>query len=80
VKAENAEFLDRNRFHYDCLVKAQYVKHLDGATIDGLVRIVREEFDSGYLINTWCGDCVMNMLKFVYEQYDKINPKVDTKG
>ena len=65
------DFLEANRHHYDLLVRAQYVKHLDGATRDGLLTVIRREFDGRYMSNNWCAECVANMLKFAYEQYDQ---------
>jgi hypothetical protein len=71
MTSESICFLDANRHHYDLLIKAGYVKQLDGATIQGLLAVVRKEWSPGYLINSWCGECVMNMIKFAYTQYDK---------
>lgn len=75
-------FLDANRHHYDLLIRAQYVKQLDYATREGLLRAA-QEFSPGYNANLWCGDCVADMLRRVYEWYDqwKIkNPDVETQG
>ena len=71
MKDENKAFLDANRHHYNLLVNAGIVKHLDGATRDGLLRIIREEFAPNYIASTWCQSCVANILKFAYVQYDK---------
>lgn len=71
MKDENKAFLDANRHHYNLLVNAGIVKHLDGATRDGLLRIIREEFAPNYIASTWCQSCVADILKFAYVQYDK---------
>ena len=71
MKDENKAFLDASRHHYNLLVNAGIVKHLDGATRDGLLRIIREEFAPNYIASTWCQSCVADILKFAYVQYDK---------
>jgi len=63
-------FLEANRHHYDLLIRAQYVKHLDYATREGLLKAA-QEFSPGYNANLWCGDCVADMLRRVYEWYDE---------
>lgn len=71
MKAENRAFLDANRHHYNLLIKSGIVKHLDGNTREGLLRIIREEFAPNYIASTWCQSCVADSLKFAYIQYDK---------
>lgn len=71
MKSENRAYLDTNRHHYDMLVKAQIVNHLDHVTRENLLRIIHEEFAPTYMGQLWCPACVADMLKFVYVQYDK---------
>lgn len=71
MRAENKQFLDDNRRHYDTLVQAQFVQHLDAATRDRLLQVVQEEFAPGYQANLWCGTCVADLLKFTYQRYDE---------
>jgi hypothetical protein len=68
---ESREFLNNNRHHYDLLVNAGYMRHLDYATREGILQVIRREFDGGYLVNQACAECVANMMKFAYTQYDK---------
>jgi hypothetical protein len=67
----NQQFLDTNRHHYDTFLKAQFVQHLDGATRERLLAVVREEFDPGYIGNLWCSTCVIDLLKYAYRRYDE---------
>lgn len=71
MKAESKAFLDENRHHYNLLVNAGFVKQLDHNTRETMLRIIHEEFAPDYLGQTWCPQCVADMLKFVYVQYDK---------
>ena len=71
MTAESIKFLDENRYHYDLLINAGVIKHLDNATKEGLRDTIRREFDGGYLVNLWCGECIAAMITFAYVQYDK---------
>lgn len=68
---ESIDFLEANRHHYELWVRAEYVKHLDGATRDGLLRVVQKEFNPGYFTDLWCATCVVALLEYAYTQYDK---------
>lgn len=72
MRPENKKFLDDNRHHYDLLVKAQVVKHLDMATRTNLLKVIHEEFNPAYLGQLWCQSCVADMISFAYTQYDKV--------
>lgn len=71
MKQENKDFLEQHRPIYDMLVKAGIVTHLDNATREGILRVIREEWDGGYMINTWCQSCVVDMIKYAYVQLEK---------
>lgn len=80
MKLENRQFLDVNRHHYDTLVNAGFVKQLDHATRENILRVIHEEFAPDYLGQTWCSPCIAEMITFVYKQYDKwinANPGLD---
>lgn len=70
MKPENRKFLDEHRHVHDTLVKAFYVKHLDGPTRSAMVRIMREEWQPRYSPDLWCGPCVADMVLSVYRHYD----------
>lgn len=71
MKASNTAFLEAHRGIWTMYQRAQIVVHIDAATKDGLLRVIHEEFDPGYLVNMWCGACVIDMLKYVYGQYEQ---------
>lgn len=70
MKPENQALLDANRHHYDTITKAGYVKHLNAHERDGMVRVMREEFQPGYNTDLWCAPCVFDMVKLLYQRYD----------
>lgn len=63
-------FLNQNRAHYDTLVKAQFLTNIDYGVKNGLMEVARV-FSPGYAANLWCGPCVVELVRFVYIQYDK---------
>jgi len=72
MKQENRDFLNANRHHWDTWQRIQMVQHLDGNTRETMLRVIREEFAPGYSGSTWCQQCVIDMLTYVYTQYDKL--------
>lgn len=69
---ESINFLEANRFHYDILMKAGYVKEVDHNFKETLLAVIRKEFQPGYNAVLWCGPCVADMIKFAWAQYDKL--------
>lgn len=70
MKPENKAFLDANRHHYDTIIKAGYVKHLNAHERERMVRVMNEEFQPGYTADLWCPPCVFDMVKLLYQRYD----------
>jgi hypothetical protein len=70
MKPENKEFLDKHRHHYDTVIKAGYVKHLNAHEREGMQRVMREEFQPGYTADLWCPPCLFDMVKQLYQRYD----------
>jgi hypothetical protein len=72
ITGEDIQFIEANRHHYNTLVKAQYIKHLDGATRSRMLGIIRKYFAANYLADLWCQQCVVRMLVYLYVQYDAV--------
>jgi hypothetical protein len=71
MKPENKAFLDEKRGIYDMLMLSGELRHMDGHTKFKMIDVIREEFNGGYLVNPSCGECMIEMVKFAYVQYDK---------
>ena len=71
MNPENQKFLDLNRHHYDVLIKAFYLRHLDGNTRAKMQQVMNEEFQPGYATDLWCPPCVSDMVKALYRKYDE---------
>jgi hypothetical protein len=37
-----------------------------------ILNIIREEFDSNYQVDLWCGSCVVRMLEYVFKRMDEL--------
>lgn len=46
--------------------------HLDGIAKQEILNIIREEFNSGYQVDLWCGHCVVKMMEYAFREMDKI--------
>lgn len=68
---ESITTLDKHRHHYETYMRANFVSNYDIHVREDLLKIIRKEFDPGYQVTMWCGDCVLKMLTFCYIQYDK---------
>lgn len=71
MKPENKAFLEANRHHWITLRDAFYVRHLDGNTRSDMQRIMGEEFRPGYTSDLWCGVCVADMVRALYQEFEK---------
>lgn len=81
MKEESIAFLNKNRHYYEQWVRAQFLQHLDIATRQGLLDVIRAEFNPAYLSNLWCSPCVAELLVYAYTQYDKyLKKQQDDKG
>lgn len=65
------KFLEDNRFHYDTLVKAFYLRSLQGIVRSEMQRIISDNFEKGYTTDLWCGPCVSDMVLKLYRYYDE---------
>ena len=67
---EDKDFLEANRGHYNTAVNAGYVQDLGQDIKMRMVEIIKTYFAPAYLANLWCGPCIMDMVKYLYVQYD----------
>ena len=70
MKPENKAILDANRHHYETATKAGYVKHFNAREKEDLLRVMQEEFQPGYHYDMWCGPCIFDFIKLIYQRYD----------
>lgn len=70
LSTSQQHFINQNRAHYDTLLKAQFLTNIDYGVKNGLMEVA-QVFQPGYKANLWCGACVVELVKFVYTNYDK---------
>lgn len=67
---EDKDFLEAHRGHYNTAVNAGYIQDLGQDIKMRMVDIIKRYFAPAYLTNLWCGPCIMDMVKYLYTQYD----------
>jgi hypothetical protein len=68
---EDKQFLEDNRHHHDTWMKAQVIQNLDMGVKQRMQDIINKYWIGGYQAVLWCNDCVVEMLKTCYREYDK---------
>lgn len=67
----NIQFLNDNRHHHDTLTKAFYLRSLSAEVRQRMQDIIREEWESTYHTDLWCGPCISDMVLKLYRHYDE---------
>jgi hypothetical protein len=68
---ESKNFLDQNRHYYDHFIRTETFLGFDMTIRQGLLDVVKKEFNPTYMADLWCPPCVIDLLKYTYTQYDK---------
>ena len=71
MSPESIKFLNDHRFFSDQLKKEGTIYNIGSAEKEGFLNVIRKDIDPGYMANLYCGQCVAEMIKFIYIQYDK---------
>ncbi|HWV64367.1 hypothetical protein [Chitinophaga sp.] len=67
---EHIEVLERHKEHWDSLRTVQFMRNLDKKTFDDIQKVHNEAIAEVHF-SSWCGDCVAEMVRITYTQYDK---------
>lgn len=70
ISQEDKDFLEANRGHYNTAVNAGFIQDLGQDIKSRMVDIIKRYFAPAYLTNLWCGPCIIDMVKYLYTQYD----------
>lgn len=71
MQQSSIDTLEKHKHHYDCYISSGYVKNFDMQTRQDILDVIHREFDPGYTTTMWCSECMFNMLKYAYGQYQK---------
>lgn len=67
----NIAILEKHRHHWERFKLSQAISGM-GMDVKGeVLDVIKKEWSPGYSTTLWCGDCVADMLKYAYTQYDK---------
>ena len=68
---EDEQFIQDNIYNFEC-VKAGFMKNLPLHILVGYEQIYRRYLDGGFILTSWCANCVHDMMKRLiryWEQY-----------
>ena len=74
MKAEHIEFMEVNSGDFET-IKHGYLNNI-GGRVNTYAEIYRSYLDPGFSLNSWCGDCVFNMMKRLLRWYEVNKPIV----
>ena len=77
MKKEHVEFLYKHKVMYNNFKSSGVIAHLPVEDAKVFLEIAKT-FQPEYNASLWCGDCVMDMVSFVYTQASKL-PKEEPK-
>ena len=66
---EDEKFIQDNIYNFEC-VKAGFMKNLPLHILVGYEQIYRRYLDSGFILTSWCGNCVADMMKRLSNYWD----------
>jgi hypothetical protein len=67
---EDVQFIEENIYNFEC-VKAGFMKNLPLHILVGYEQIYRRYLDSGFILTSWCGNCVADMMKRLSRYWDE---------
>jgi len=73
MTAEHIEFMEVNAGDFET-IKHGYMNNI-GGRVNTYTEIYRAYCDPGFNLNSWCSDCVFNMMKRLNHWYQANKPK-----
>ena len=71
MKPENKHILDAHRHFWETFKRQQTMTGVTQTVKNELLKVMHEEFQPGYTYDAWCGHCVVNFIKAVYQRYER---------
>lgn len=66
---EDEKFIEENIYNFEC-VKAGFMKNLPLHILVGYEQIYRKYLDGGFILTSWCANCVADMMKRLSRYWD----------
>lgn len=67
---EDEKFIQDNIYNFEC-VKVGFMKNLPLHILIGYEQIYRRYLDSGFILTSWCANCVADMMKRLSNYWDE---------
>lgn len=67
---EDEQFIQENIYNFEC-VKVGFMKNLPLHILVGYEHIYRRYLDSGFILTSWCANCVADMMKRLSNYWDE---------
>ena len=69
MNQEDEKFIQDNIYNFEC-VKAGFMKNLPLHILIGYEQIYRRYLDGGFILTSWCANCVADMMKRLSNYWD----------
>jgi hypothetical protein len=66
---EDEKFIQDNIYNFEC-VKVGFMKNLPLHILVGYEQIYRRYLDGGFILTSWCANCVADMMKRLSNYWD----------
>ncbi|WP_343668710.1 hypothetical protein [Chitinophaga sp.] len=67
---EHIKVLEQHKGHWESLTEVGFMRNIDKPVFDALQRVHNEAISEVHY-SRWCGECVSEMVRIIYTQYDK---------
>lgn len=82
MKQQNIDFLEANMAVWTTLRDAFFVSGVTSDILANFAHIMQEEFIPKYQPDLWCGTCIADMIRDLYQRYERWkleNPSKQTR-
>ena len=69
MNQEDEKFIQDNIYNFEC-VKVGFMKNLPLHILVGYEQIYRRYLDGGFILTSWCANCVADMMKRLSNYWD----------
>lgn len=69
MNQEDEKFIQDNIYNFEC-VKVGFMKNLPLHILVGYEQIYRRYLDGGFILTSWCANCVNDMMKRLSNYWD----------
>lgn len=67
---EDEKFIEDNIYNFEC-VKVGFMKNLPLHILVGYEQIYRKYLDKGFILTSWCANCVADMMKRLIRYWEE---------